>query len=150
MSAEITITDDRKVWDRVRGDLGELEGLAAYSGLHDERNATLGHRHEFGEGVPRRPWLTPAADGAAGELEAVAATEIGAVIDGRSSPEAATTAMGDVISSAASAYIKGAKVGGPIKRAINWIRSGDPRKLIDSGEMVGAIKTIRSDQGAEE
>ena len=139
MSVKITITDNRKEFDAVQGRLRGLGRLSVGAGLFEAVQAAKGFWHEFGLGVPARPWMGPATDDAR-ERGAVAAEKaLIRVITGAESPADALGEVGEVFADAQRAIIEEGRVGGP-PLSLEAMRN-DPRKLIDTGDMVRSIES---------
>ena len=139
----IEIEDTDQGFDKLMKTLRGLDGQAAYVGLFEPELATRGHRHELGEGVPERPWLGPATDQATQRGLTVAANELGLALDGKQSGAEALAVTGAVFENAARTYVEAGNVGGPPLTELAKRR--DPRKLIDTGEMIGALETRVAD-----
>jgi hypothetical protein len=148
MTVTITITEDRRVWDAVAPRLASLGGVAARVGLHEPEQAVKGQRHEFGFGVPARPWMGPATDNARETAGDKSRHEIGDVVDGKTSIESAMEGVGEVIAKAQRDIILDGQVGGP--PLSEQAKRRDPRKLYDTGAMVGSIETrVGEDKAGE-
>jgi len=138
MPVTITVTDDRKEFDAVRKRLAGFD-LAAMVGLHDEELATIGWRHEDGDGVARRPWIGPAADLAVPKLTTRMEAEAGKVSDGAQTARGAVTDVGDQAAQAIKLYVEGGEVKG--KALSDAAKRKDSRKLIHDGDMVEAVES---------
>jgi hypothetical protein len=146
MGISIKVVDNREQFDAVADRLSGLDGLAARVGLHDAAQAAKGLWHEFGLGVPARPWMGPASDEARDPGAAEAERAVVRVINGAASPVAAVTSIGEVFAAAQRAIINEGRVGGP--PLSEQAKRNDPRKLINTGAMVGSIETkVGPDKG---
>jgi hypothetical protein len=134
----IAITDDSSDFDALRSRLAAFNGRAGLAGLFDQDEATKGGRHEFGDGVPQRTWLSSSTDAEAPRLVSTAASEIGDVVDGDQAADDALEVMAKQLADAAVAYVEGGRVGGPALS--EQAKRTDPRKLIDEGDMIGSVE----------
>jgi hypothetical protein len=140
MALTLTISDDRKKWDALMGELSGLDGSAVFAGIVDPELATRAARHELGEGPPKRLFAAPAADQAAGRAMSKARRELGAVLDGQQDRDDALQEVGEVFEDAVRDYVELGRVGGkPLKEAA---QRNDSRALIDTGDMIDALETI--------
>ena len=135
----LEIIDEKWAPRELEAQLRRFDGQAAYAGLFDPEQATKGFRHEVGEGVPERPWLAPSADAETEQALRVAALEIGDSLEGDQSPEDALEIVGEVFEDGARYYVEAGRVGGPPLSA--QAKRNDPRKLIDTGDMIAALET---------
>jgi hypothetical protein len=146
MSVSIKIVDSDKEFEAVRVRLGGFEGLAARAGLFDPIEAAKGFWHEFGRGVPARPWMGPASDAAQERAGAEAEKAVIRVLNGAATAEDGLDEIGHIFAEAQRSIIEDGRVGGPplSERA----KRNDPRKLIDSGDMVDSIESrVGPDRG---
>lgn len=136
--AQLKITDERKTWDSTRHALKSFDGVAVSVGLFEPEQASKGYRHEFGVGVPARPWMAPSSDGAVKPVGTVAEREVGKLIDGKATAPAGMLATGQRMADAMRDYIIDGKVGGdPLT---DGAKRRNPRKLIHSGTMVDSLE----------
>lgn len=135
----VTITDDSAKFDATAKRLDALDGLSGLAGLFDQESAEKGWRHEKGEGVPRRPWLSASTDAITPKLGTESEREIGKVVDGNSTAKEALGELAETTADAAVSYVEGGKVQG--KALSKAAKRRDPRKLIDSGKMIGDMET---------
>jgi hypothetical protein len=141
----IAITDDSTDFDAVRSRLLAFNGRAGLAGIFDPELATRGGRHELGAGVPRRPWLSASTGAQAQPLIRTASDEVGDVIDGDQSADGALDVMATQLADAAIDYVERGQVGGP--ELSEQAKRNDPRKLIDTGDMIDAVEARVVDDG---
>lgn len=149
MEFKLDLADDRERFDRLGADLTELASNAAVAGLFDPGEATKGYRHETGQGVPRRPWMSAGADAVASRAGDTATKQLRAVVGGsKRSPAEATKALAELFAKALRDLLSSGQAPGP---AIDSAASGDARPLVDSGDMLRAIeaRVVPSKGGAK-
>lgn len=133
----LTIEDDGGEFEATRARLEAFDELNGLAGLFDAELAERGARHELGRGVPARPWLSASTDGMVPKLGTLAESKVGDVVADGESADAAMGTLAQAVADSAQDYVRSGKVGGPPLSA--QAKKRDPRKLIDTGEMVGAV-----------
>jgi hypothetical protein len=139
----VTITVEDFGFDDVLEGLEQLDGSRIETGLHEPKEALKGVIHEFGSpvnNIPARPWLSVAADTGSERLGAAMGKAVGAVADG-ADPESALKAVGLLSQNIVRDVIVSGKVGGPPLAASTVDAKGSTKKLVDSGDMVRAIRS---------
>ena len=140
MKIEITTQMQAGAGEQALKQLLALDGKAVRAGLFVPELATRGATHEFGSGrIPARPWASTAADNGAPALGTAAGKAIASVADGRAPASEALDEIGATSAEQLRNIIERDQVPGPELAPATVTRKGHARKLIDSGDMVGAI-----------
>lgn len=148
LTATITTTAKAGPGERALEQLLGLDGRSVAAGLFEPEQAAKGIRAEFGTSdVPARPWASVAADDGAGKLASVAERELGRVGDGRATGDQALQAIGDAEAAQLRDVILSGRVEGPALAPATVARKGNATKLVDTGDMLGAIEAKLDTQG---
>ena len=140
MKIEITTQMQAGAGERALEQLLALDGKAVRAGLFVPELATRGATHEFGSGrIPARPWASTAADNGVPALGTAAGKAIADVADERSTASEALDKIGAIAAKQLREIIERDQVPGPALADSTIKRKGHARKLIDSGDMLGAI-----------
>lgn len=146
MASGMTIWDDSSL-AQLLAELTALDKATITVGFHSDgkprqdgasTNAEIAAAHEFGtDTIPRRPFLAPALDKGQPQLADLQATLAGAVLDGKMKAEQAAGLVGEKAVTLVRAEILSDIP--PVLEDATIEAKGSSRRLVDTGQMLGAV-----------
>jgi len=135
-------------WDRIKAEARKAAGSFVSAGIHatdsapnnGTTTAMVGAFHEFGLGVPERPWLSTAIDDNRDEIEDMTDRLYDGILAGRVTTERSLRLIGQNLEDRIKGKINEGDGAWPALSDATIERKGSAKPLVDTGQMVQSIR----------